>query len=306
MQPFAFGRFAIDLPPRARLRGRQQSLAHLPLVAAEVPPGEMLRSILDRILDERRSLRAPPGLMAPPGLPAVVRSARMILPDMASVIHHDDPNTPESVAMEAVRVTGGTAFTVRGGNTVDRADALEEAAARIGAALVPTLAPDPPEPGFSVDRGVVAMEMYWEESAEAFFDLAVSMGPQAAPDPGATELPAEPEPVAATLALGSHSNGDTLPRSLLEKQAIAGPRMLTYGVVTLRAGPRVLAELPGEELVLRSPSGIMLQWEHVGERRSGERPHLSIRLELGKGSETVAALAAWDTLLASFRRRRGS
>jgi hypothetical protein len=219
----------------------------------------------------------------------------MILPDMASVIHHDDPNTPESIAMEAVRVTGGTAFTVRGGNTVDRADALEEAAARIGAAIVPTLAPDPPEPGFSVDRGVVAMEMYWEESAEAFFDLVVP-----------TELHADPAPVAATLALGSHSNGDTLPRSLLEKQAIAGPRMLTYGVVTLRAGPRVLAELPGEELVLRSPSGIMLQWEHVGERRSGERPHLSIRLELGKGAETVAALAAWDTLLASFRRRRGS
>lgn len=296
MQPFAFGRFAIDLPPGARLRGRQQSLAHLPLVAAELRPGETLQSILDRILDERRSLRPPAGLPAPPaGLPVVVRSARMLLPDMASVIHYDDPNTPESIAMEAVRVTGGTAFTVRGGNTVDRADALEEAAARIGAALAPTLAPDPPEPGFCVARAVVAMEMYWEESAEAFFDLPVTMASQAAPKPGA-----------ATLALGSHSNGDTLPRSLLEKQAIAGPRMLTYGVVTLRAGPRVLAELPGEELVLQSPSGMMLQWEHVGERRSGDRPNLSIRLELGKGAEPVAALPGWDALLASFRRRRGS
>jgi len=78
------------------------------------------------------------------------------------------------------------------------------------------------------------------------------------------------------------------------------------GMATLRAGPRVLAELPGEELVLLAPSGILLQWENVGERRSGDRPHLSIELELGKGAEPAAALTAWDALLATFRRRRGS
>ncbi len=278
--PFAFGRFAVDLPPGARLRGRQQALAHLPLSAAELAPGETLQSILGRILDDRRSL------VPPPGVPAVVRSTRSLLPDMISVIHHDDPDTPESIAMEAVRVAGGAAFTVRGGNSVDRADALEDAAARIGAAIVPTLSPEPAEPGFAVDRGVVAMEMHWQESAEAFFDLAER----------------------GTLALASQSNGDDLPRSLIEKQAIAGPRLLAMGasVSTLREGPRVLAELPGEELVLAGPTSMMLQWENVGERRSGDKPHLSIRVELGKGVESAAALAAWDDLLATFRRRRGS
>jgi hypothetical protein len=285
--PFAFGRFAIDLPKGARLRGRQQALAHLPLAASELGPGETLQSILDRILIARRSLRAPPGQ------PAVVRSTHSLLPDMVSVIHYDDPDTPESIAMEAVRVTGGTAFTVRGGNTVDHADALEEAAARIGAAIVPTRASDPPEPGFAVDRAVVAMEMHWQESAEAVFDWAVAMEPQAG---------------AGTLSLASQSNADTVSKPLLEKHAIAVPRMLAQGavVVTLRAGPRVLSDLSGEELVLEAPTGILLQWQHVGEQRSSERPYLSIALELGKGADPGAAFTAWDALLASFRRRRGS
>ena len=278
--PFGFGRFAVDLPAGARLRGRQESLAHLPLQAAELAPGETLQVILDRIVNDRRAL--PP----PPGRPSVIRSARMILPDMGSVIHHDDPDTPESIAMEAVRVAGGTAFTLRGGNTEDRADALEEAAARIGAALVPTLAPNPPEPGFAVSRGVAAMEMHWQESAEAVFDL----------------------PDGATLALRSHSNADNIPRSLLQKQSIVAPELVRMGIpaAALRAGPRVLADLPGEELVLRAPSSAMLQWEYAGERRSGERPQVSIRMEIGAGAEIAAALAAWDALLASFRRRRSA
>lgn len=276
--PFAFGRFAVDLPAGARLRGRQEVLAHLPLRAAELQPGETLQVILDRIVNDRRAL--PP----PPGRPSVIRSARMILPDMGSVIHHDDPDTPESIAMEAVRVTGGTAFTLRGGNTEDRADALEEAAARIGAALVPTLAPDPLEPGFAVHRGVAAMEMHWQESAEATFEL----------------------PEGATLALRSHSNADTVPRSLLEKQSRVAPELARMGIpaTALRAGPRVLADLSGEELALRAPAGAMLQWEYAGERRTGERPQLSIRMEIGEDAEVAPALAVWDALLASFRRRR--
>ena len=278
--PFAFGRFAVDLPPHASLRGRQQAIAHLPVSAAPLAPGDDIAAIRRRILDDKRSLTPPRGA------PSAIVSDRMLLADMVSVIHHDDPEYPGSIAMEAARIAGGTAFTIRGGNSIDRAAALEDAASRIGAAIVPTLAPDPPEPGFAIDRGVVAMPMYWQESAECLFDL----------------------PDGATLALQSHSNGDVLPRSLLEKQALVAPRLLSMGIPAAprREGPRLLADLPGEELVLQSPTGVLLQWEYVGKPRSGEDPQVTIRLELGEGAELAPALPAWDAFLSSFRRRRST
>lgn len=281
--PFGFGRFAVDLPPGARLRGRQQAIAHLPVTAAALAPGETLETIAGRLLDEKRSLRPPPGVTA------VVHSARALLPDLWAIIFHDDPDTPSSIALEAVRVTGGTAFLIRGGNTVDQAAAMEDAALRIGAALVPTLEPDPPQPGFCIDRGVVAMPLFYQESAEAFF-----------------ALPAFGE--GATLSLESHSNGDHLPRPLLEKHNRALPRLASVGVpvATRRAAPRELAGLAGEEVVLISPlgRGAVMQWAYVGRPRSAEHPSLSLQMEIEKGADPEPALAAWDALLASLRRRR--
>ncbi|AKT42612.1 T6SS immunity protein Tli4 family protein [Chondromyces crocatus] len=278
-KPFALGRFAVELPPSASLRGRQQALVQLPVAARPLAPGEDLAAIHQRLIDEKRVL--PP----PRGQPSVVHSARMLRGDLVSIIHFDDPDTPESIAMEAVLVTGGTAFTIRGGNTVSRAGALEDAAARIAAAIVPSSEPDPQVPGFAIDRAVVAMAMHWQESADAFFELGQG----------------------STLSLESHSNADALPRPLLEKQALAIPRFASVGVIAfpIRSGPRMLADLPGEELILKHPAGGgLLQWEYIGQPRSSGYPHVSIRMELGEDAALDAALPLWDTLLTSFRRRR--
>ena len=278
--PFGFGRFAVDLPPGVRLRGRQQAIAHLPIEASALAPGETLESIANRLLDEKRSRRPPPGVMA------VVHSARSLLPDLWVIIYHDDPETPESIAMEAVRVVGGTAFMIRGGNTVDMAGAMEDAARRIGGAIVPASDPDPPQPGFAIDRGVVAMPFHYQESAEAFFALGDG----------------------SSITLESHSNGDQLPRPLLDKHARALPRLASVGVpvATRRAGPRELAGLAGEEVVLISPvgRGAAMQWAYVGRARSAEHPYLSIQMELGVDVDAEPAMSTWDALLASLRRRR--
>jgi len=276
---FGFGRFAVDLPPESKLRGRQQAIAHLPITAAALAPRETLGTIVDRVQGEKRLL--PP----PPGVRAVVHSAGALLPDLWVIIFHDDPDTPESIAMEAVRVTGATAFWIRGGNTVDRVAAMEDAALRIGGAIVPSLDPNPPQPGFCIDRGVVAMPFHYQESAEAFFGVGEG----------------------ATLSLESHSNGDRLPQPLLQKHAVALPRLASVGVpvVTRRAGPRELAGLAGEEVVLISPvgRGAAMQWAYVGRERSAEHPSLSIGMELREGVDPEPALATWDALLASLRRR---
>ncbi|EYF08095.1 T6SS immunity protein Tli4 family protein [Chondromyces apiculatus] len=277
--PFGIGRFALDLPPNARLRGRQQALVQLPVTARPLAPGEDLAAIHQQMMADKRAL--PP----PPGRPQVVHSARMLRGDMVSIIHFDDPDTPDSIVMEAVMVAGGTAFTIRGGNSLDRAAALEDAAARIGAALLPTTEPNPPVPGFAIDRAVIAMPMHWQESADAFFHVGDHV----------------------TLALESHSNADLLPRPLIEKQMLGLPRLAAVGVMAIatRSGPRMLADLPGEEVILKQPAGgALLQWEYVGEPRSSSHPHVSIRMELDDEVSLDATLPLWDMLLTSFRRRR--
>jgi hypothetical protein len=173
---------------------------------------------------------------------------------------------------------------------------------RLIAQLVPNPANRvPTEPGFCLDRAYVRDPLPADENEQIVL---------------AAELPSYPD---LGFHFDTHAGIKPDPRGLIERNAASRgrlPAILNMRVTDLRAAPRTIGGLKGDELVQRVIEDNLsivygFQWEVNGIQDTVYVPTLSLTMVTGRGdSEPVrsslsepAALALWDRISSSIRVR---
>ena len=266
------GRYALRVPARARVVGRDQSMARLGLRVRDLPPG----TTRDDLPNHAPWLTAA-DLNTRTGL-----TTTQLAPDTLLLTWRATNRDAAIVDTEVVRMLPGVLIAAhgRGEGTTNLAAQRDTALALVQAA-VPRPEAEVPAGGFCIDRAVINRGFAGEEFAGAVLDIGRDQ----------------------RLFATTRSNGGEVGPRLSD----GGPGTAPPDVSVLRAGPRNAGGQAGDELVLSRPRSrnqdMLLMWRFVGMPNSGAEPALELRLEASDVAAPEAVIAEWDAILASLRRR---
>lgn len=203
----------------------------------------------------------------------------------------------EAVSIDALVRASGVSYDfkaqLREPEDIQRLEALLQQLLPVHEGEVPTSA------GFCFDRGILRDPLTIDDHEH----VSIFFGTIAQPD------------LAGSLSTFAGTNPG---RTLLQRHA-ASDIQREYGARfhDLRIGPRVINGVPGEEVLQRVDefNGVKLQdfmWESMSDKKDISLPALTLEMSTGLGRpgkpvnsslSDAEALALWDTLSSSLRRR---
>lgn len=309
METHCIGRFLIDMPAQAQVELGQPRIDGFDIAALAETPQEFQKRLADRETQIRakpdqlggnKNLESESEVKTSNGLVGkIFVHSRTVTEGTAARGLELERYRNEGVTLEALVHGAGISIDL----VADYYDPHQvERLSRLVAQLVPN--PDnriPTEPGFCFDRA------YFRDP------LTADQGEQITMFGGLSKHP----DVAFILILAAGLKPD--PQGLLDRSA-ASARRLSLGVrmriSKLRAAPREIAGLPGEELVrtVVEDNGARVYsfwWEVGGTEDNLHIPHFLFKMNTGKSDagpvpsslSERTALRLWDRILASIRVR---
>jgi hypothetical protein len=309
MKTLCVGRFLIDMPNEARTELGKINIDGFDIASF----GESDTGFQERLAAREAELRAKPDRLGGSNNLESVREVKTDSGLVGKIFIHGRTVTEgdaykgageehyryEGLAVEALVHAKGVSIDLSTDNyDIDRIENLP----RLVAKLVPN--PDnriPTEPGFCIDRAYVRDPLTAEQGEELVMHA---------------DLPSHPD-VQFMLMLQAGLKSNT--PGLLERNAEVNAKASfeeKMRVSTLRAAPRTIGTLTGDELVEKGHEenhtiGHSLQWEVIGTKDNVFVPDFSFEMRTGHGNrEPVqsslsdgAALGLWDKILSSIRIR---
>ncbi|MGJ9416241.1 T6SS immunity protein Tli4 family protein [Massilia sp. CMS3.1] len=307
MKSVCIGRFLIDLPQETRLELRGPRIDGFDISSFDEPEA----AFYVRLAQREAELRATPDQF---GGNKNLRSVREVKTDngvIGKIFVHGHKVTEgtrnrglelehyrdEGVAIEAMVHGHGMSFAVAAGDY--NPDNIEDLP-RLVAKLVPNPRNQiPTEPGFCIDRAWFRDPLTADQGEEIMMSA---------------QLPSHPDIEFLTiLAAGNKPSR----QSLLERSADTDARLTLaerWRISTLRAAPRQIAGITGDELVTRYAEmndtvGYSFWWEVAGTVDNVLVPHFVFKMTTGEGDQEPvstsmsedAAMALWDKITSSIR-----
>ena len=309
MKTVCIGRFLIDLPEETRLELRGPRIDGFDISSFEEPEA----AFQARLAQREAELRTTPDQFGGNKNLQSVREVKTDSSVVGKIFVHGYKVTEgtrnrgleveryrdEGIALEAMLHSKGVSFRLAAG---DYNPDIIENLPRLVAKLVPNPHNQiPTEPGFCIDRAWFRDPLTADQGEEVMMSA---------------QLPSHPDfEFLAILAAGNKPAS----QSLLERRA-ARPSILSvterWRISTLRAAPRTIGGITGDELVDRVTEtndtvGYSFWWEVNGTEDNVLVPHLVFQMSTGEGNhEPVptsmtqdAATALWDKISSSIRLR---
>jgi hypothetical protein len=307
MKTICIGRFLIDMPEESELALARPRINGLDISSFDEPEADFQQ----RLVQREARLRAAPDRL---GGNRNLESVREVKTDngvVGKIFVHSRTVTEgtqargleleryhyEGVAVEALVHGKGMSFDI---SASDYDPAKVEDLAKLVAKLVPNPTSEAPtEPGFCVYRAWFRDPLSADQGEEIMMRA---------------QLPSHPD-IDLLLILAAGNKPDK--QSLLERSADVDARVSSYEktrLSNLRAEPRTIAGVTGDELVTRaveSNDAIVygFWWKVNGTEDNVLIPHLSFTMETGKSNNgpvpsslsQKAAMALWDKISSSIR-----
>jgi hypothetical protein len=309
MKTLCVGRFLIDMPNEARVALGKINIDGFDIASFDESETEFWK----RIAAREAELRAKPDRLGGPNNLESVREVKTGSGLVGKVFVHGRTVTEgdaykgageehyryEGIAVEALVHAKGVSVDLSTDNyDLDRIENLPRLVAKLVANPGNQL---PIEPGFCIDRAYVRDPLTAEQGEEIVMHA---------------DLPSHPD---VQFRLMSLAGTEPDRQGLLERNAATNAKASfeeKMRVSTLRAAPRTIGTLTGDELVQRFAEenhtiGHSLQWEVNGTKDNVFVPHLSFEMVTGQGNRQPVqsslsdgvALGLWDRMVSSIRIR---